>query len=407
MNILHTADWHLGKRLEQFERTDEHRDFLDWLICTLDTELIDLLIVAGDVFDTGSPSNTAFELYYKFLRRVQDTCCRNVIIVGGNHDSISTLNAPRDMLRYNNVHVIGGVPDLFTDQIIEIRNAQDELELIVCAVPFLRDKDIRLSVSGETTGERELRIKKGITDHYQHFVPLIEPYRSAGIPVMATGHLFAAGSSTSESEKEIHVGNLGQVSGDQFPVEFGYIALGHIHRPQLVNQLEHIRYSGSPVALSFSENEDRKQVLIIEVRGPVICPARKLEVPCGRRLLRIKGKVEGVKAEILNLRDQGLKYPAWVEIQVETDSFITGLDEQLNNLRAGKPFIDAFFISQRKIRVRQDLDQLAGEALVLSDLTPREVFLKRCQAESADTDYNDLIRLFDEAIEGMDQIETR
>ena len=111
MRILHTADWHLGKRLEQSERTDEHQAFLDWLILTLQTENIDVLIVAGDVFDTGSPSNTAFEQYYGFLRRVKDTSCREVIIIGGNHDSISTLNAPSTLIKYFNVNIIGGVPE--------------------------------------------------------------------------------------------------------------------------------------------------------------------------------------------------------------------------------------------------------------------------------------------------------
>jgi exonuclease SbcD len=301
MKILHTADWHLGKKLEQSERTDEHQYFLDWLIERLNSECIDVLIVAGDIFDTGSPSNTAFQQYYRFLRRVKNTCCREVIIIGGNHDSISTLNAPKELLKYFNVHIVGGVPEEFGEQIIPIKNDSGKVELAVCAVPFLRDKDVRLSISGETSVERESRIKQGICDHYNNFKEHIQQYKLQGVPVIATGHLFAAGSSTSESEKEIHVGNLGQVCGDQFPVEFDYIALGHIHRPQVVSNLNHIRYSGSPVPLSFSESDHTKLVIILEFQEGKLVEIQELEVPCCRKLIRFKGDVSTVQNKLLLL----------------------------------------------------------------------------------------------------------
>src|SRR5690606_10129945 len=154
---------------------------------------------------------------------------------------ISTLNAPKSLLKYFNVHIVGGVPDAFEDQIIPLNDSSGKLELVVCAVPFLRDKDIRLSVTGESSEERETRIKQGICNHYNQFKEHIAQFKADNIPVIATGHLFAAGSSSSDSEKEIHVGNLGQVCGDQFPEEFNYVALGHIHRPQVVNKMDHIR----------------------------------------------------------------------------------------------------------------------------------------------------------------------
>src|SRR5690606_20600426 len=120
-----------------------------------------------------------------------------------------------------------------------------------------------LSIAGETAAEREQRIKDGICNHYKELVQYIQPYKAAGIPVLATGHLFAAGSSASDSEKEIHVGNLGQICGDQFPEEFDYVALGHLHRPQMVGGFNHVRYCGSPIPLSFSENDDCKSVLLL------------------------------------------------------------------------------------------------------------------------------------------------
>ena len=405
MKILHTADWHLGKRLEQSERTEEHQQFLDWLVDILHAECIDVLIVAGDVFDSGSPSNAAFEQYYRFLRRVKNTCCREVVIIGGNHDSVSTLHAPKELLRYFNVHIIGGVPDDFCEQIIPINNAAGEPELVVCAVPFLRDRDIRLSVAGETAADREVRIRKGISDHYHQFCPHIAHYKAAGVPVIATGHLFAVGASTSDSEKEIHVGNLGQISIDQFPDGFDYIALGHIHRPQLVSKKDWIRYPGSPIPLSFSETDDKKLVIILGFEAGKLHSLQEKEVPVYRKLLRIKGHIDFVKEELLLVEDHQAPFPAWVEVQVETDSYIHSLNEELNQLITGKDFIERLFVRQIKLKPSWQLDDQTDEALMLTDLDPRTVFLKRCECEPALDDHSALLQTFEEVLERMGQQE--
>lgn len=391
------------QKTDQSERTDEHQHFLSWLIDKLSSECIDVLIVAGDIFDSGSPSNTAFEQYYRFLRQVKNTCCREVIIIGGNHDSISTLNAPKELLKYFNVHIVGGVPEEFLNQIIEIKNAANKVELVVCAVPFLRDRDIRLSVSGETTSEREGRLKKGLCDHYNRFKDHIKQYKTDGVPVIATGHLFAAGSSTSDSEKEIHVGNLGQVCGDQFPEEFDYIALGHIHRPQVVNNMNHIRYSGSPVPLSFSETDDKKQVIILEFQKGKLTRIEELEVPCCRKLIRIKGDLETVKKKLLLLEDGQAKYHAWVEVQVETDTFIYDLDDQLNKQIAKKPFIEKLFTRQVRQRAERNLDEQTEDALALSDLDPTTVFLKRYESQYPGTDNREMLQTFAEVLERLER----
>src|SRR5688572_2974528 len=179
MKVLHTSDWHLGKRLLHHERTEEHQHFLDWLLEIIRNEKVDALIVAGDIFDTGAPSNTALKQYYDFLRSLYLTGCKHVTITGGNHDSIATLNAPKELLKYFNIHVIGGVPENLEDEIIPLRDEIGEIKLVVCAVPFLRDKDIRLSIAGETAEEREQRIKTGICQHYKDLIPFIQDYKNA------------------------------------------------------------------------------------------------------------------------------------------------------------------------------------------------------------------------------------
>src|SRR5690349_20203908 len=129
MRVLHTSDWHLGKRLEQCERTEEHQHFLDWLVQIIQAQNIELLIIAGDIFDTGSPSNTALKQYYDFLWQLRQTCCRDVVVIGGNHDSVSTLNAPKALLKYFNVHVVGGATPTIEEEIIPITDAQGQVNL--------------------------------------------------------------------------------------------------------------------------------------------------------------------------------------------------------------------------------------------------------------------------------------
>ncbi len=399
IKVLHTADWHLGKRLEQCERTDEHQHFLDWLVETLSAQKVDVLIVAGDIFDTGNPSNLALKQYYNFLWKASETCCRNVVIIGGNHDSVATLDAPKELLRIFNVHVVGGVPDECADQIITIKNKEEKIELVVCAVPFLRDKDVRRSVAGETTAEQEGRLKQGISDHYHQFKKHIGIYRQNKIPVIATGHLYTSGGTSSDSENEIYVGNLGRISGDQFPAEFDYVALGHLHRPQLVNKMDHIRYSGSPIPLSFSEAGDCKVVVVAEFENEKLLKIEQIMIPPCRKLYRIKGNLETVRAKLQLINDDKMKLPQWIEIQLETEAIVHDLQEQLNHLIRDKHFIEQLFIRQNAIRKAKNLDEKTEEILSLNDLDPRSVFRKKIESAFPTADVSEMLKTFDEAVE--------
>ena len=406
MRVLHTSDWHLGQRLVNLERTEEHQHFLNWLLQTIDDQQVEALIMAGDVFDNGAPSNTALKLYYDFLRRVCATCCRHIIITGGNHDSVSTLNAPRELLECFNIYVIGGATPDPLDELIELRNTQGELELVVCAVPFLRDRDIRLSVAGESYQEREQRIKEGIAAHYEAFVPHLQKYKEQNIPVVATGHLFAAGSSASDSEKEIHVGNLGQIGADQFPKEFDYVALGHLHRPQQVNKRHHIRYSGSPIPLSFSEVTDRKVNYVLNFKDGKLADLQELEIPCCRKLVRFKGPLDKVKQQLAVYDNSAYALTAWAEIQVELDAPLPDLNQQLEEVLTLKPEMQLLIHRPPLIKAAtQTLEQQVQEEVDLHTLREKEVFLKRCESAFPDSDYSELVATFSELLELMGQKE--
>ncbi|MCC9166917.1 exonuclease SbcCD subunit D C-terminal domain-containing protein [Pontibacter harenae] len=404
MRILHTSDWHLGQRLVNLERTEEHQFFFDWLLQTIEQEQVDVLLMAGDVFDNGAPSNTALKQYYNFLTKVCATCCRHIIITGGNHDSVSTLNAPKELLDCFNIKVVGGASTNPLDELLELRNKQGELEMIVCAVPFLRDRDVRLSVAGETSEAREARIKEGIAAHYEAFVPHVQPYKEQNIPVVATGHLFAAGGSASESEKEIHVGNLGQIGADQFPKEFDYVALGHLHRPQKVNNCHHIRYSGSPIPLSFSEVTDKKVVFKLDFENGKLANLQELEIPCSRKLVRFKGTLEKVKQQIAAFDNSSYKLTAWAEVQVELEAPLPDLNQQLEEVEALKPEIQVLIHRPPIVKTaRQTLEQQVQEEVDLHALREKDVFLKRCESAFPESDHLELLATFSELLELMEQ----
>ncbi|WP_375417386.1 exonuclease SbcCD subunit D C-terminal domain-containing protein [uncultured Hymenobacter sp.] len=320
MRVLHTADWHLGQRFHNgHERLDEHQCFLDWLLHTIEQERVEVLLVAGDVFDTGNPPAAARELYYNFLAHLRSSeTCHDVVIVGGNHDSAATLNASASLLKALRVHVVGGVPAVFEAQCLTLPHGAAPPRLVVAAVPFLRDADVRHLVAGETTAERESRLREGIAAHYHRLADHLPNYRALNVPVLATGHLFAAGGTAGDAERDIHVGNLGQIAADAFPAAFDYVALGHLHRPQVVGGRPHIRYCGAPIPLSFSETGHPQQVLLLTFGGAGCPEVQALDVPCTRRLRRFRGPLEQVIQQISEHDNTGYAHEAWAEVAVES-----------------------------------------------------------------------------------------
>ena len=317
MRVLHTADWHLGQHfLTGQERLTEQRAFLDWLLATVQQQQVEALVLAGDVFDTTTPSHAAQELYYDFLVRMQGTCCRDIVVVGGNHDSPTLLNASRRLLRALRIHVVGGAPAEVVEQIVALPG------LVVCAVPFLRDRDLRLALAGETPDKRQLRIRDSIAGHYlalsEH--DLVRRLREQDVPVLATGHLYAAGGEAREgAERDVHIGGLGVVGAEHFPTAFDYVALGHLHRPQMVGGRAHIRYSGSPVPLSFTEADDKQQVLLLDFAGAGPPEITAVPVPVARRLQRFRGDLDEVEAAIMAYTNEAFALVAWADVLVRSD----------------------------------------------------------------------------------------
>ena len=281
--VLHTSDWHIGRRLKTRERFEEYQKFFNWLENIIVYENIDALLVAGDIFDNTTPSTKAQDLYYSFLAKIMNTNCRHVIIISGNHDSPALLDAPKEILRNCDVHVVGTACENPEDEIINLNG-----ELIVCAVPYLRDRDVR-TLKPEDNIDAGQELQQGIANHYAKvFERAEELQRDSNIPVIAMGHLFARGGKCNSDEgvRSLYVGTAVDVSTEIFPDFLTYTALGHLHSPQFVGR-ENIRYSGSPLPMTFSESKTPKSVYVLDLDGKNLAGVHEIEVPVFQRLARI------------------------------------------------------------------------------------------------------------------------
>jgi len=315
MKILHTADWHLGHRLHENSQAEEQTLFLKWIENFIIEHKIDVLLISGDIFDTGTPSNQSLEMYYSFLVRLNATECSSIIITGGNHDSPGTLNAPKHLLNALSIKVVGKATERIEDEVFEIE-CKDE-KVIIGAVPYLRDQDIRRAVAGESFDELTDRYKQALTNHYIDVAEYCKSINSTKAPVIAMGHLFAIGGSVSDSEQNIYVGTLGHIGATDFPEIFDYIALGHLHRPQIVGGNDKIRYSGSPHILGFSELNYDKKVIVLTVKTNSISITEEFVVPRFREFYRLIGTKEQVVEEYKYVLSNCYELRPFVEIVLD------------------------------------------------------------------------------------------
>jgi exonuclease SbcD len=370
LRILHTSDWHLGRQLHKTrQRYDEFGRFLDFLLETLISRQVDCLLVAGDVFDTTTPSNRASSLYYGFLSRLAAApACRHVVVVAGNHDSPTFLEAPAPILGGLGVHVVGSpTPER---EVIVLSDPAGRPELIVCAVPYLRDADLKKAVYGESAQETGQALAAALMAHYEDVHQRALAKRAelgAAIPIVATGHLFLAGGQveTDDGVREIHAGPLAALPAERLP-KFDYLALGHLHGPQRAGGSETVRYSGSPIPMSFGEAKKAKSLCLVELGGTE--PRVELApIPVFQRLARLEGDLAALIKGLRGLSGTG----AWLEL-VHQGTDATGdprpaLEEEA--LRLG---LEIIRIRDERFR---SLAMAADEAAPdLASLAPESVF---------------------------------
>ena len=366
-------------------RHAEHEAFLAWLIEQIKIHQVDALLIAGDIFDTGAPPSYARELYNHFAVTVSNTKTQ-VVVLGGNHDSVAMLGESKTLLACLGVTVIPGVSEIPADQMLVLNSADGQLGLILCGIPFIRARDVTQSQAGQSAQEKQQSLQEAIHKHYQQIFSLAEEKRielGIKLPIVATGHLTTVGASVSESVREIYIGSLEAFPTDAFPAA-DYIALGHIHRPQKVGGLEHIRYCGSPIPLSFDEVNQNKEVLLIDLDSTGLKAITPLTVPRFQELMAIRGNLADVKGKIESAaklsRDNK---PVWLEITVHSDDYLNDLQVRIQTLIEGLP-VEVLRIKRERTASPSGLQRQAKETL--AELSTDDVFNHRLSGESLEAE---------------------
>jgi DNA repair protein SbcD/Mre11 len=385
MKILHTSDWHLGQSFFTKTRKAEHQAFLNWLLEQVQAHDIDAVIVAGDIFDTGTPPSYAREMYNRFIVALSQSGC-TLLVLGGNHDSVSMLNESKELVACLNTYVVASVSAAdCSEQLIELKDHHGVTGAIVCAIPFIRPRDVLQSRAGESGLDKCQALGEAIRLHYQQLYQAalaLRTTRQLDVAIIATGHLAALGVSQSDAVRDIYIGSLEGFAADGFPPA-DYIALGHIHRPQVVAKSEHIRYSGSPIALAFDEIKTAKQVLMVEFSKAKLAAITPLEVPVFQPMAVIRGDLASIEAALTPYRDRPSQQPVWLCIEVESQDYLTDLPQRIQVLTEGLA-VEVLQLRRSRNNTRQVLTPLQQETL--AELTPVDVFERRLALENFDNE---------------------
>lgn len=379
MRILHTSDWHLGHTLHEHHRRHEHQHFLGWLLDTLESEKVDALIVAGDIFDTSNPPSSAQDMLYRFIAQARTRLpCLDMVFVGGNHDSPSRLDAPHPLLHQLGVVMVGGYVREGGDRmVVPLRGRDGEISAWVAAVPFLR--------AGDWAGgddENACGMIEGVRKAYQRVLDKVAEKRRPEHALIATGHCYMTRATLSESsERKIHGGNQHPLPVDIFPDDVDYVALGHLHFAQPVDGREHVRYSGSPIPLSLDERSYHHAVWIVDFEGGRFAGAAERRIPRLVNIVRVpeKGGAATLDEICAELRALAARKPEddeallpFLDVHIALPSPRANLRHELDQALEG-----------RAARLARALPHYTGQdeawnrpGVNLKELHPEEVFQK-------------------------------
>jgi len=436
MRILHTSDWHLGQSFYGKSRADEHQAFLTWLLEQVQTQHIDAVIVAGDIFDTGTPPSYAREMYFNFVALMHETGCE-LIVLAGNHDSVAMLSESKALLTRLSAKVISTAQPASTadtnEQVFYLYgkerkddNKKSQPKAVLCAIPYIRPRDIVQSQAGQSALDKQQSLQLAIKNHYQALFEQAQILANVdksitdenitdacatipkNLPIIATGHLTTLGVTLTESVREIYIGTLEAFPASEFP-NADYIALGHIHRAQKVAKTEHIRYCGSPIALSFDEANQDKKVLLVEFKQvndneSSNVNVTELVIPCFQPLVMVKTSLEQVSASVKCAVENTL-LPAgkklWLDIEINSHDYLQDLQNRIEHLIADYP-VEILLV--RRSKKSRDSMPNSQKKVTLSELTLDDVFHARMSREQWDNEdelnrKSRLTTLFKQAVE--------
>lgn len=381
MRLLHTADWHLGQSLHGIPRDPEHARFLDWLLDRIAEYKVDALVIAGDVFDGQNPPIPALSLFYRFLAQAKARFPRlDTVILAGNHDSASRLEAPSPLMSGMGVRVIGcpptGSETGFAELVVPLHGRDGDVAARCLAMPYLRPADLPTMEEDDTDP-----LIEGVRQLYDRATATARERMRPGEALILTGHCYMGGGALSDlSERKILGGNLHALPIDIFAEDAAYVALGHLHRAQAVGGREEVRYSGSPLPLALDEEPYPHQVMLAEFSGGRLVGRQVLRVPRPVAILRVPGggRFAEPEAALSILRsldlDPALPRELWpfLEVSVLLPEPRPGLREEVEAVLAGRPVR----LVKLAVRLTGDGRTLADSAppLDLATLAPEEVF---------------------------------
>jgi DNA repair protein SbcD/Mre11 len=375
LRVLHTSDWHLGQKLTNLSREPEQELALDWLLETIIDQSVDALIVSGDVFDTYHPSVSAETLYYRFLARLYSTPCRHVVIIGGNHDSPARLNAPKPLLNALNMHIVGQISDDIDKEIIVLKDASGQAELVIAAVPFLREQHLAFTETGLQIDERRKGIRTAIQGHFAQVAEAAKSRGATNCPHICMAHLCIGGQEVTEEQSRIYLGDTQTLSSTDFDPIFDYVALGHIHRAQKMNATGTIRYCGSMIPLSFSELEQKKLVYLIDFEESKVAKISEIAVPIYRRLVRIKSSIEEIGAQLKKHSPPSDQLSTWAEVLIESTLPIPQMHQTLQQACQG---LNLQILKHSNTASGSKTQRHTEQLEQIEHLDPQEVFERKC-----------------------------
>ena len=393
MLFLHTSDWHLGSEMEGRRRIDESAALLRHIIKTIQRENVNTLIVSGDVFDSHAPSNQATRQYYDFLKQLhQCQCVENVVIIAGNHDSPSYLEAPAGLLELLNIHVIGSANENDLEREIIPLKENGKIEAVVCAVPYL----VSPGLPGKTQAEQDAAYEQYVVNHYRRVVDLAKT-KYPDLPLIAMGHFFAVGGKGSDDS--VLRGNLHSIHVEMLPLaDIDYLALGHLHRAQIVNGLENVRYAGSLMKMSFAECDKDKEFILWNTDTPNDfrrMPITMQDVPELSEMTVLQGNVDELEQGLLALKakrqQENNGNPLWLAV-VNTGMFYPDLKNHLTQLLGDDSPLDIVVCKNQALNPQ--LAKFAKSGKKLEEMTPEKLFddfLNSLSVPSAEADGNPLI----------------
>ncbi|RON10144.1 exonuclease SbcCD subunit D [Pseudomonas brassicacearum] len=380
MRLFHTSDWHLGQNLHGQERDFEHGCFLDWLLRQLGLEKPDVLLIAGDIFDTVNPPVKAQERLYDFIVSAHEQQpSLTIVMIAGNHDSGSRIELPAPLMRRLRTHALGRVLWLDDGQLdaerllIPLPDASGEIAGWCLALPFLRPAE----VTGAHLGDNYLR---GIGQVHEWLIEAANAKRQPGQALIAISHAHMAGGSVSEdSERSLIIGNAEALPASLFGPSISYVALGHLHKPQKVNGEERIRYSGSPIPLSFSEISYQHQILDITLDGETLLSVEPRLIPRAVNLQRLgPAPLSEILTQLADLPNidllADLQRQPWLEVRVRLDEPQPDLRQQIETALQGKAVRLVRIAAEYAGSGGQDGTDDNGQLIELDQLTPQELF---------------------------------